>query len=165
MGFQYFARAAYRALTARKDGPSLYDLCDPLLLNGHVFKDPCGDAHLAKFYKTALGNPSLRPLLRRPGLPELADASNCAALREALRRARDDETPDWDAIGRPVGDLLDTITLSHPKPARAKPNGAAPALSEIEGVTRVCAAHLLGSFRNNGFIPTYAAFNLIGDPD
>ena len=30
---------------------------------------------------------------------------------------------------------------------------------------RACAAHLLGSFRKNGFIPTYAAFNLIGDPD
>ena len=26
------AGAAYRALTARKDGPSLYDVCDPLLL-------------------------------------------------------------------------------------------------------------------------------------
>ena len=30
---------------------------------------------------------------------------------------------------------------------------------------RTCAAHLLGSFARNGFIPTYAAFNLIGDPD
>jgi hypothetical protein len=165
MGFQYFARAAYRALSARKDGPSLYDLCDPLLLNGHLFKDPGGDAHLAKFYRTALGNPALRPLLRRAGLPELSDASRFAALREALTHARDDETPDWDAIGKPVADLLDTITLSHPKPAKAKPNGAAPALSEIEGVIRVCASHLAGSFRKNGFIPTYAAFNLIGDPD
>ena len=44
MGFQYFAGAAYRALTARKDGPSLYDLCDAVLLNGHLFKDPGGDA-------------------------------------------------------------------------------------------------------------------------
>ena len=30
---------------------------------------------------------------------------------------------------------------------------------------RRCGAHLLGSFAKNGFIPTYAAFNLIGDPD
>ena len=30
---------------------------------------------------------------------------------------------------------------------------------------RDSAAHLLGSYRKNGFIPTYAAFNLIGDPD
>src|SRR5262249_14953755 len=28
-----------------------------------------------------------------------------------------------------------------------------------------CGAHLLGSFTKNGFIPTYAAFNLIGDAD
>ena len=31
MGFQYFAGAAFRALTVRKDGPSLYGVCDPLL--------------------------------------------------------------------------------------------------------------------------------------
>ena len=30
---------------------------------------------------------------------------------------------------------------------------------------RVCGSHLLRSFASNGFIPTYAAFNLIGDPD
>ena len=30
---------------------------------------------------------------------------------------------------------------------------------------RRCGAHLLGSFAKNGFIPTYAAFNLIGDAD
>ena len=79
MGFQYFAGAAIRALTADKRGPSLYDLCDPLLLNGHG-----GDPHLAKFYKTALGNPALRALLRRAGLPELSDPSRFTALREAL---------------------------------------------------------------------------------
>ena len=30
---------------------------------------------------------------------------------------------------------------------------------------RSCGAHLLSSFGRNGFIPTYAAFNLIGDAD
>jgi hypothetical protein len=160
MGLQYFAGAAFRALTADKHGPSLYDLCDPLLLNGHG-----GDPHLAKFYKTALGNPALRALLRRAGLPELSDPSRVQPLREALIRARDDQTPDWEAIGRPVADLLDSIELSHPKPKRLAPDGAAPPLAEIERVIRTCAGHLLGSFRNNGFIPTYAAFNLIGDPD
>ncbi|MBV8927380.1 MAG: hypothetical protein JOZ74_18605 [Bradyrhizobium sp.] len=160
MGFQYFAGAAYRALTADKRGPSLYELCDPLLLNPRS-----GDAHLAKFYKTALGNPPLRALLRRAGLPELSEPSRLALLRQALTRARDDETPDWEAIGRPIADLIDTIELSHPQPKPLAPNGAAPRLSEIERVIRACAAHLIGSFRNNGFIPTYAAFNLIGDPD
>src|ERR1700730_1949865 len=32
MNLHRVAGAAYRALTARKDGPSLYDVCDPLLL-------------------------------------------------------------------------------------------------------------------------------------
>ncbi len=160
MGLQYFAGAAYRALTADKLGPSLYDLCDPVLANGRG-----GDPHLSKFYKTALGNPPLRALLRRAGLPELSDASRFGALREALTRARDDAEPDWERIGQPVAELLDTVELSHPNPKPARPNGALPAVGEIERVIRASAAHLLGSFRSNGFLPTYAAFNLIGDPD
>jgi hypothetical protein len=161
MNFQHLAGAAYRALTARKDGPSLYDVCDPLLLNHSG-----GDPHLAKFYKTALGNPALRPLLRRTGLFELRDEKRLQALREALIRARDDAEPDWAAVGTPVAELLDTIELQHPspKPAAAAP-ALAPDLAEIERAIRACGTHLLGSFGKNGFIPTYAAFNLIGDPD
>jgi hypothetical protein len=164
MGLQYFAGAAYRALTAGKAGPSLYDLCDGVLLNGHV-NGHGGDPHLSKFYKTALGNPPLRALLRRAGLPELSDATRFAALREALTRARDEAEPDWEAIGQPVAALLDTIELSHPKPKPAPADGGLPAVSEIERVIRASAAHLLGSYRTCGFLPTYAAFNLIGDPD
>jgi len=161
MAFHNVARAAYRALTARKDGPSLYDVCDPLLLNGAG-----GDPHLAKFYRTALANPALRPLLRRSGLAELSDEPRLQDLREALIRARDDEEPDWDAIGRPVAALLDTIEVHHPAPRRADPRErTAPALPEIERVIRACGAHLLRSFQRDGFIPAYAAFNLIGDPD
>ena len=88
MGFQYFAGAAFRALTAHKDGPSLYDVCDPLLL-----KYQGGDAHLGQFYRTALGNPGLRPLLRRTGLPALKDeggsrrcARRCSAPATRTRR-------------------------------------------------------------------------------
>src|SRR6478672_6883734 len=106
MAIQELAGAAYRALTAKKDGPSLYDVCDPLLLNGHG-----GDAHLCKFYRTALGN---------------------APLRSLLRGAGDDGAPDWKAVGKPVAELLDTIALAHPKPAPASPNGALPPLSTIE---------------------------------
>jgi hypothetical protein len=160
MNFQHVAGAAYRALTARKDGPSLYDVCDPLLLGRHG-----GDQHLSKFYKTALGNPALRSLLRRTGLPELRDEGRLQRLREALTRARDDAQPDWAAIGQPVAALLDTIDVWHPNPKPAPAPGRAPKLAEIENVIRSCGAHLLRSFRNNGFIPTYAAFNLIGDPD
>src|SRR5450432_642386 len=160
MDFHHVAGAAYRALTARKDGPSLYEVCDPVLLGRHG-----GDPHLSKFYKTALGNPALRPLLRRTGLLELRDAPRLAGLREVLTRARDDAAPDWEAIGRPVADLLDTIELSHPQPQPVDFPARAPDLAAIERVIRDCAAHLLGSFSKNGFIPTYAAFNLIGDAD
>src|SRR5436853_2399325 len=121
MGFHYFAGAAYRALTARKDGPSLYDVCDPLLLDYRG-----GDPHISKFYRTALGNPALRPLLRRTGLAELREQSRLARLREALIRARDDKAPDWAAIGAPVAELLDTIELSRPAPAPSGSPGRAP---------------------------------------
>ena len=161
MAFHDMAGAACRALTARKDGPSLYDVCDPLLLNGAG-----GDPHLGQFYRTALANPALRPLLRRTGLVELNDASRLGVLREALVRARDDETPDWAAIGQPVADLLDTVQLRHPRPKpSAGPEATAPKLADIERVIRTCGAHLLRTYHRNGFIPAYAAFNLIGDPD
>ena len=160
MNSWHIAGAAYRALTARKDGPSLYEVCDPLLSN-----PTGGDPHLGKFYRTALGNPALRPLLRRTGLVELRDERRLQGLRQALIAARDDATPDWAAIGAPVADLLDTIEPSHPKPGPAAWSGRAPDLARIEAVIRACGAHLLRSFGSNGFIPTYAAFNLIGDPD
>ncbi len=160
MTFQHFAGAAFRALTARKDGPSLYEVCDPLLLNY-----PGGDRHLGQFYKTALGNPVLRPLLCRAGLAELRDEGRMQRVREAVRRARDEEAPDWDAIGQPVAELLDTIELRHPAPKPVAAPASAPELADIERVIRTCAAHLLRSFGKNGFIPTYAAFNLIGDAD
>src|SRR5436190_7490702 len=160
MRFQHFAGAAYRALTVRKDGPSLYEVCDPLLL-----KPAGGDLHLAKFYQTAIGNPGLRALLRRTGIPELREETRLQGLREALIRACDDKTPDWAAIGAPVAALLDGIDLAHPKPKPATWSGRPPGVAEIEPVIRACGAHLLRSFAANGFIPTYAAFNLIGDPD
>ena len=90
-------------------------------------------AHLGKFYRTALGNPALRPLLRRTGLPELRDGRRLQALREALIRARDDAAPDWDAIGQPVAALLDTIELSHPKPPAAAGAGRAPGARRDRG--------------------------------
>jgi hypothetical protein len=160
MGFQYFAGAAFRALTARKDGPSLYDVCDPVLLNYRG-----GDPHLGKFYKTALGNPALRPLLCRTGLPALKDESRLQRLRAALTHARDAAEPDWAAVGAPIAELMADIGVRHPEPAKVAPAGSAPSAAEIERVIRRCGAHLLGSFSRNGFIPTYAAFNLLGDPD
>lgn len=160
MGIQTIAGAAFRALTVRKDGPSLYDVCDPVLL-----KYRGGDPHLGKFYRTALGNPALRPLLRRTGLPALRDEGRLQALREALTRARDDAEPDWAAVGAPIAELMADINVRHPEPAPSAAPARAPDLAAIEKVIRRCGAHLLRSFERNGFIPTYAAFNLIGDPD
>lgn len=154
------AGAAYRALTGPKDGPSLYDLCDPVFLGAAG-----GDPHIGKFYRTALGNPVLRPLLRRSGLTELRDPTRFQALRQALTRARDEADPQWVEIGEPVAALLDTVRLRHPQPKPVAAPAAMPGLAEIDGAIRTCGNHLLRSFRRNGFIPTYAAFNLIGDPD
>jgi hypothetical protein len=159
MGFHDIAGAVCRALTVRKDGPSLYDVCDPLLL-----KYRGGDAHLGKFYRTALGNPALRGLLRRTGLPALRDGARLGALQAALKEARDAEAPDWAAVGAPIAALMEGIDVQHPVPAAAA-EGRTPAATEIERVIRACGAHLLRSYARCGFIPTYAAFNLIGDAD
>src|SRR5437870_4990345 len=146
MGFQYFAGAAFRALTVRKDGPSLYDVCDPLLQNYSG-----GDPHLGQFYRTALGNPALRPLLRRTGLPALRDEKRLGALQEALRRARDDAEPDWAAVGAPIAELMADIGVNHPSPHKVAAPCQAPPAGEIDRVIRRCGAHLLGSFAKNGF--------------
>jgi hypothetical protein len=151
---------AYRALTAAKNGPTIYDLCDPLLLGPGG-----GDAHLRKFYKTAIANLALRPLLSRAGLPQLRDETQFNALREAIVAARDQETPDWLAVGRPVAALLDQFPQRHPTRKPAPAATGAVTVPEIDNIIRSCARHLLGSFGKNDFIPAYAAFNLIGDPD
>ncbi|MBR0935816.1 hypothetical protein [Bradyrhizobium jicamae] len=160
MGLHGIAGAVCRALTAKKDGPSLYDVCDGVLLGYRG-----GNAHLGQFYRTALGNPALRPLLRRTGLPALKDADRLARLRAALISARDETTPDWAAVGAPIAELMDDIDVRHPQPPPATAPVRAPAMAEIDQTIRTTAAHLLRSFATNGFIPTYAAFNLLGDAD
>ncbi|MEA2980553.1 MAG: hypothetical protein QOF09_2376 [Alphaproteobacteria bacterium] len=156
---QYLSHV-FHALTAAKNGPTIYDLCDPLLGGPGG-----GDAHLRKFYQTAIANPLLRPLLARAGLPRLRDPSQFGAVRDAIVAARDQQTPDWTAIGQPVAHLLDQFTQHHParKPPAA-PKAAVP-MAEIDRIVHACARHLLGTFARHGFIPAYAAFNLTGDPD
>ena len=150
----------YRALTAAKNGPTVYDLCDPLL------RGPGGgNAHLRKFYGTAIANPLLRPLLGRAGLPQLRDPSVFDALRDAIAAARDQESPDWLAIGRPVAALLDQFPQRHPARRPRPPPAETVPIAEIDRIIHACAGHLLGTFAKHGFIPGYAAFNLIGDPD
>ncbi len=153
-------RAAAKALVARKHGPSLYDLCDPLLRNPGK-----GDAHLRTFYRTALANLALRPLLARAGLPQLADPARRRAVQDAIVQARDAPAPDWAAVGKPIADLIDQLPQSHPQRSRAPAIRRASSSADIDSIIRSCAAHLLRSFRRNGFLPAYAAFNLAGDPD
>ncbi len=160
MNLGYFAGAALRAFTTKRNGPSLYDLCDPVLRG-----EGPGDAHLRKFYKTALANPALRPLLSRAGLPQLADPAQFRAWQDALIAARDQASPDWSTIGAPIAAVLDRHPQSHPTPPPARELRSAPSRDEIDRIIRACAAHLLRSFAKNDFIPCYAAFNLIGDPD
>ena len=59
---------------------------------------------------------------------------------------------------------MEGIDVRHPAPPPAAP-GSAPKPAEIEAAIRACGAHLLRAYAKNGFIPTYAAFNLIGDAD
>ena len=127
MGFHEIAGALCRALTARKDGPSLYDVCDPVLANYRG-----GDAHLGKFYRTALSNPALRPLLRRTGLSALKEPERLARLRAALVAARDEAAPDWAAIGAPVAELMGDINVRHPAPPATGAPARTPATTEID---------------------------------
>jgi hypothetical protein len=160
MNLSYFLRAGFAALTNAKTGPTLYDLCDPLLRgNGG------GDAHLRKFYKTALGNPALRPLLSRAGLPQLQDAFRLRSLRDALIAAREQPQPDWRVIAQPLAALIDEFPQSHPRPAARPASARRPSGGRIEEMIHACARHLTDAFARHGFIPTYAAFNLVGDPD
>jgi hypothetical protein len=153
-------RATYRVFATPKNGPTLYDLCDPLLL-----RTTSGNEHLRKLYKKALANRPMRLMLGRAGLPQLRDDGLVSALRESIRAARDQDAPDWDAIGAPIAVLLDTIVHQHPKPKCV--NAAVPPVTrdEVDRIIRACARHLIDSFAKHEFIPCYAAFKLIGDPD
>ncbi len=160
MDIGYFAAATLRAVTASKAGPSLYDVCDPVLS-----KPNGGDAHLATFYQTALRNPALRPLLWRAGLPELRDGARLALLQQAIALAHSSADPDWGAVAAPVAELMATLDPQHPRPKPVPLPKRMPGPDQIDDIIRNCGRHLLATFARDGFIPAYAAFNLIGDPD
>src|SRR5215471_19087397 len=77
-------RSARAVLAGRRSGPTFFDVCDPLLKGAGG-----GDAHLRRFYKTAVANPVLRLLLARAGLPQLRDEGRLRAVQEAIQTARD----------------------------------------------------------------------------
>lgn len=160
MQFGHFLRTGAKALAARKNGPTLYDVCAPLLR-----RPGKGDAHLQTVYRTALANPALAALLARAGLAQLNDPARLRAVQDALLAARDDPHPDWAAIGEPIARLIDEVPRRHPQRGRAMAPQRVPPPGEIDRIIRACADHLLRSYRRTGFLPAYAAFNFAGDPD
>jgi hypothetical protein len=124
-----------------------------------------GDAHIATLYRRAVANPPLRLVLCRARLPQLGDPALVDAIRCAIIAARDEASPDWSAIAKPIAGLID----AYPQQRRERPaiSGSArvPSLATLEEIIRGCASHLLRCFARNGFVPAYAAFNLSGDPD
>jgi hypothetical protein len=153
-------RSAGAVLAGRRSGPTLFDVCDPLLRGSGG-----GDAHLRRFYKTAVANPVLRLLLGRAGLPQLREEGRLRAVQDAIRIARDAAAPDWGAVAKPIAELIDEFPQRHPRRAPEVGGMATPASARIDDIIRTCACHLLRSFERRGFIPVYAAFNLVGDPD
>jgi hypothetical protein len=153
-------RVVYRAVTAAQNGPTIYELCDPLLRGSGS-----GNQHLRQVYKVAIRNPPLARLLARAGLPQLRDEARRQALQQAIVAARDEVAPDWQAIGSPLAALLDDYSKPRPKPRPRTKSVRPVSLNEIETIIRACATNLLRSFARNSFIPGYAAFNLTGDPD
>lgn len=120
---------------------------------------------LRKFYQKALANPALRLVLSRAGVPQLRDDRRFEALSVALGAARDETSPDWAAIGAPVAALLDEFPQEHPNKAPLPAADRTPSRPEVDRIIRACARHLLASFAKGEFIPAYAAFKLVGDPD
>jgi hypothetical protein len=153
-------RSAGAVLAGRRSGPTLFEVCDPLLRGSGG-----GDAHLRRFYKTAIANPVLRLVLGRAGLPQLREEKRLRAVQDAIRIARDAATPDWGAVAKPIADLIDEFPQHHPKRAPEARGIVTPASARVDEMIRACARHLLRSFERRGFIPAYAAFNLVGDPD
>jgi len=153
-------RTAPALLMQPRSGPTLFEVCDPLLKGAGD-----GDAHLRRFYKTAVANPALRLLLGRAGLPPLVEEGRLRAVREAIRAARDAAAPDWAGVAKPVAALIDEFPQQHPRRPPAPAPAVTPTSAQIAAIIEACARHLLRSFARRGFIPAYASFNLAGDPD
>ena len=130
-------RVVYRAVTAAQNGPTIYELCDPLLRGSGS-----GNQHLRQVYKVAIRNPLLARLLARAGVPQLRDESRRQALQQTIVAVRDEPAPDWQAIGRPLAALLDDYPKQRPqrrprtKPARPVSLVLLPATASSQALPR-----------------------------
>lgn len=156
----HYVRAACSAFRTQKSGPTLYDLCDPVLLGPES-----RGAQIATFYRRAVANPPLRLVLGRSGLPQLADPALRDAIRGAIIAARDEASPDWATTAKPIAGLIDAYPQQRIERPAISGSARVPSLATVEHIIHRCAAHLLTRFAKKGFIPAYAAFNLSGDPD
>lgn len=87
------------------------------------------------------------------------DTTGLNALRQVEVHARDDASPEWEAVGRPTAGLIDSFelkpsALGNRRRADAEPGWNRPRHWGLRGLSA-------GLLRRNGFIPAYAAFNLI----
>ena len=143
-----------------KNGPTVYDLCDPLLPARAGATRICASSTRPPSPTRCCGRCCRAPACRNCATDR--DSTHCAtpSSRPAIRHRR---------TGSPSAGRWPTCSTSFRKPIRC----AGPRRPQPKPVRRrrstasstPAPAHLLGSFARNGFIPGYAAFNLIGDPD
>ncbi len=144
--------------------PSLCDVCDPVLSGLPQRRSPSRPSSTRPRSVTH----ALRALLRRARPPELRDEGEAqrpcgTALGPRARRGRarlgGDRPARW-----PISWTASRSTI----PARrGSPASRQTACNgEIDGVIRDCAHRICWARTpRTAFLPTYAAFNLIGDPD
>ena len=132
MGFQYFAGAAYRALTARKDGPSLYDVCDPLLLR-YARRRPASRQILSDRARQSGAAAAAAP---DRAARTARRARGCKRLRAGADRGRATTTRrTGPRSAQPVAELMDDHRCRPSQAARRRRRPArAPDLAEIERV-------------------------------
>ena len=157
-----FAGAACRALTARKDGPSLYDVCDPLLLN-YRRRRPASRQILPDRARQS-GVAAAAAPDRACRIARRAAAAGAARGADPGARRRRRRTGPRSASRSRTCSTPSSCSIPQPKPAAPARRRARPRRDRSRDprpAARICCARS----RSNGFIPTYAAFNLIGDAD
>ena len=145
MSLAQVARGAYRVVTAAKDGPTLFELCDPVLAGNGAGTRICARSI------------TRRSPIRRCGCCCRAQACrSCATARasggtsrQPECRARDDADPDWARIGKPRRTADRRMSVADDIPRAVRHVGGATcavAWRSSERIISACAGHLLGTF-------------------
>ena len=135
-------RSARAVLAGARTGPTLFEVCDPLLRGAGG-----GDQHLRRFYKTAVANPVLRLLLGRAGLPQLREEARLRAVQEAIRTARDAAGPDWGAVAKPMRRPPPSDEgIASPRPTAIERDATASAKRRASGLSRQASRSAIATF-------------------